>query len=104
MREVCGAVSGMYIVLGYVCGYNLPEDKQGKIDLYAKVRELADKVRESRGSIVCRELLASVQHTEGGLPEDRTAEYYKKRPCGDIIAQTAQILEEYLLELGIDLN
>ena len=104
MREVCGAVSGMYIVLGYVCGYNLPEDKQGKIDLYAKVRELADKVRESRGSIVCRELLATVQHTECGIPEERTAEYYKKRPCGDIIAQTAQILEEYLLELGIELN
>lgn len=102
MREVCGAVSGMYIVLGTVCGYHLPEDKQGKLKLYNQVRELAEKLRQKRGTIICRELLQNIEHTEGGIPEERTAEYYQKRPCGDIIAETAQMLEEYLNELKIE--
>lgn len=101
LREVCGSVSGMYIVLGALRGYNRPEDKQGKIDLYAEVRELAQRINERNGSIICRELLKNVPHTEGGIPEERTGEYYKKRPCADIIAATAEVLEKYLVQKGI---
>ena len=43
MREVCGAVSGMYMVLGAKNGYSAPDDIEGKKRLYAEVRELADE-------------------------------------------------------------
>lgn len=90
MREVCGAVSGMTFVISAV--YN--EDK-GQI--YARVQAAAEKFREQNGSIVCRELLGL--SSDAGLspvPEKRTQGYYKKRPCADIVASAADILDDYL--------
>ncbi len=100
LREVCGAVSGMYIVLGYLRGYYLPEDYEGKKRLYSEIQELAATFKEKYGSIVCRELLAGVPKTDGALPEARTPEYYKKRPCGEQIEYAARILHEFLEEKG----
>lgn len=46
MREVCGAVSGMFIVLGIVAGYSDPSDAQGKKSTYAAIQELASRFRK----------------------------------------------------------
>ena len=100
MREVCGAVSGMYIVLGYVRGYDDPKDTEGKKALYIEVRELAEQFKTEFGSIICRELLDGVDHTNGPTPEKRTESYYHKRPCGEQVAYCAYILERYLIEKG----
>jgi hypothetical protein len=53
---------------------------------------------QSGGSIVCRELLAGVETTEGGDPEQRTAEYYEKRPCPNLVALAADVLDGFLRE------
>lgn len=100
MREVCGAVSGMYIVLGFVRGYDDPKDTEGKKKLYVEVRELADKFKAEFGSIICRELLDGIEHTNGPIPEKRTENYYHKRPCADQVAYCAYILEKHLTEKG----
>ena len=58
MREVCGAVSGMLMVLGVLYGYDDPGEKdRAKKAHYALVQELAGKFRERNGSIICREIL-----------------------------------------------
>ena len=99
MREVCGAVSGMFMVYDLVLGYSEPGDAESKKRVYADIRELAQRFKaQSGGSIVCRELLAGVETTEGGDPEQRTAEYYEKRPCPNLVALAADVLEEYLRE------
>ena len=100
LREVCGAVSGMFIVLGYLRGYTDPEDYDGKKRLYAEIRQLAAIFEEEYGSIVCRNLLAGVPHTEGGIPEKRREDYYQKRPCPEQIEFSAKILHEFLTEHG----
>ena len=100
LREVCGSVSGMFFVLSKLYGYGDPKEKDGKLDLYARVQELAARFRERNGSIVCRELLGLSEKVSVPVPEERTAEYYKKRPCPDIIADAADVLEEYLREQG----
>ena len=100
LREVCGAVSGMYIVLGFFRGYDSPNDFEGKKRLYSEIQELAAKFREKYGSIVCRELLSGVPHTDGAVPEKRTDDYYKKRPCGEQIEYAAYILNEFLTSHG----
>lgn len=100
LREVCGSVSGMFFVLSKLYGYADPKEKDGKMDLYARVQELAARFRERNGSIVCRELLGLSEKISAPVPEARTPEYYKKRPCPDIIADAADILEEYLREQG----
>ena len=96
LREVCGTVSGAALVLGIVKGYADPRDYAAKKAHYALVQEFARRFREQSGSIVCRELLRGVETTPGNAPEERTAEYYRKRPCPDLAYRAAQILEDML--------
>jgi len=100
LREVCGSVSGMFMVLGFVKGYNEPGNYEDKKELYEHVQELARRYEEANGSIVCRELLGLNVKKEGAAPEKRTEEYYKKRPCTEKIGSAAEILEQYLMELN----
>lgn len=100
LREVCGTVSGMNIVLGYLQGYSLPGSHAEKTELYSQVRALAAQFAEINGSYVCRDLLAGVPHTEGGIPEQRTEAYYQRRPCGQLVACAATILENHLRQQG----
>lgn len=86
MRETCGAVTGAALVVGMMTG-------PGKTEAYAKMQEFCAAFKKEFGSLVCRELLAGVGASEGGSPEERTAEYYRKRPCAEMVAKAAEILE-----------
>lgn len=96
LREVCGTVSGACLVLGIARGYADPGDYAAKKAHYATVQDFARRFREANGAIVCRELLEGVDVAPGGVPEERTAEYYKKRPCPGLAYSAAKILEEML--------
>lgn len=100
LREVCGSVSGMFMVMGFLYGYNQPDDYNRKKELYEHIQELARRYEEANGSIICRDLLGLSVKKEEATPEKRTEEYYKKRPCKEKIGSAAEILEEYLKELG----
>lgn len=90
MREVCGAVSGMTFVIS-----TLYHEDKGSI--YKRVQEVANKFKEKNGSIVCRELLGlTIKGADSPIPEKRTEEYYKKRPCAELVEMAANILEEYI--------
>ena len=96
LREVCGAVSGMFMVAGLLYGYDDPKAGTEKADHYARIQELAHEFEAKNGSIVCRELLGlNVKH-DAPTPEARTDTYYKKRPCEELIGQAAEILEKYI--------
>ena len=45
LREVCGTVSGMFLVLGLLKGYHEPKDQEGKKALYAQVQQLPFRSR-----------------------------------------------------------
>ena len=104
LREVCGAVSGAFAVLGFLCGYDDPTDKEGKSRHYSDIRELARRITEKSGcgSIICREILASrsIPNEAGGEAEARTPAYYHKRPCADLVYIAAEALGEMLDEKG----
>ncbi len=93
LREVCGAVSGMFFVVGTLYGYDAPDD-QAKKELYALVQQLAGAFREKTGSIVCREILDNPPTDPTGSP--RTEAYYKVRPCVRMVYYAAEILEDYI--------
>ena len=102
LRLTCGAVSGMAAVVGMVFAdaESTPENKK---KTYAIVQELCAKFQAETGSLICAELLSGmkVPVEVGGVAEARTAEYYRKRSCADMVALAAQIVEEYLQEQGI---
>lgn len=96
MREVCGTVSGMAIVLGLLYGYDNPRDPEAKNAHYARIQEVSKLFEEKNGSIICRELLGlSIKH-DVPIAEPRTETYYKKRPCKELAGQAAEILEDYI--------
>lgn len=96
LREVCGSVSGMFMVLGFLKGYSTPGDYEGKKELYEHIQELARRYEEANGSIICRDLLGLSIQREEATPEQRTPDYYKKRPCAEKIGSAAEILDSYL--------
>lgn len=101
LREVCGSVSGMFMVLGFIRGYNEPDDYEGKKRLYEEVQELARRYEKDNGSIICRDLLGLTEKKQDAAPEKRTEEYYKKRPCAEKVGSAVEILESYLKEINI---
>ena len=99
MREVCGAVSGAFMIAGLKCGYCDPCDKAAKSAHYALIQKIAADFKQQNGSILCRELLEGVGcngKCQGSVPEDRTAAYYKKRPCAELVYIAAKIVEDEL--------
>ena len=95
-REVCGAVSGMLMVLGLLYGYDTPGDDVSKKRLYQDIQALCGRFREEVGSIVCREILRNP--STDPTPSPRTAEYYAKRPCARMVMTAARILDRYIAE------
>ena len=100
MREVCGTVSAAAMVLGIVRGYSTPGDMELKNAHYRLVRDFAARFRERFGSINCRELLtgAGIDAGAGGDSSERTAEFYKKRPCPELVCGAAEIIDQMLSE------
>ena len=97
MREVCGAVSGMLMVLGVLYGYDeTPGNDPRKKQLYQDVQALAGKFREECGSIICREILKNPPSDPNPTP--RTAEFYAKRPCARMVMTAARLLDEFITE------
>lgn len=116
LREVCGTVSGMTFVAGAVCPApvtgSTSEAQKQKTRNYELVQSLANSFRQENGSIVCRELLglrtkcavsgnvqnAAMQSTSP-VPSERTSEYYKARPCEQLVGIAARILAMKLNEM-----
>lgn len=105
MRMSCGAFNGMALLAGLDCGSTTPGDREGKSYNYKVVQELAARFKEEHGSLICSELLK----IKKGAPlsyeaSERTAEYYKTRPCVNQIISAAKIYAEYLEERPLTPN
>lgn len=96
MREVCGAVSGMSLLVSLCNGNTDPEDSNAKEENYRTVRMLADIFRGKNQTIICRELLGLTEAEKQARPEARTESYYNSRPCPHLVKDAAVIIEHYL--------
>jgi len=98
-REVCGAITGICMAAGLIRGPAETSDKAAKDEHYTFIRGLCDEFRNETGSILCRELLGlAPKQSDSPVSEARTAAYYKKRPCAELVALAAKILSEHLPE------
>lgn len=98
LREVCGAVSGMFMVAGVLYGYDDVKDYEAKKLHYERIQLLAKEFESHNGSIVCRQLLGLGEGKDIPAPEQRTESYYKKRPCAELVGIAATIMEQYIAE------
>ena len=91
-RLTCGAVSGMCMVLGA-----LLSDGADKLAIYEIVQKACADFKNEVGSIICADLLdGNILKDKSPKPEDRTDEYYKRRPCAELCRLAAEITQKYL--------
>ena len=94
MREICGALSGAFLAMGWLYGYEEPGDDGEKAAHYARVQELAAAFREQHGAIQCRALL---DHPDASAtPTPRTEAFYHSRPCAQLVRDAAALLDRYM--------
>ena len=99
MREVCGACTGAFMVLGMKYGSTSGKDAEGKKRMYEIIQKFAARFKEVNGfdSIICRDLLG-LEGASVPTPAARTGEYYKKRPCPELVAMASGLLGEFMNE------
>lgn len=101
MREVCGTVSAIGMAAGFISPAVHPKNMEERTANYALVQELAGEFRKENGSIICAELLGlrPKKEIESPAPSERTEEYYRKRPCPELVACSARIIAKKLLSM-----
>ncbi len=99
LRMMCGAVSGIVMLVGLDCGQTEGSDREGKSACYKVVQDLLARSKEENGSLICAEILG-IQGCEKAhsnyVASERTAEYYKTRPCAAKVESAARIFADYL--------
>ena len=94
MRQTCGAACGMFVLAGLENGSATPGNAEGKKQNYMLVQDLAAKFKAQNGSLICAELLGIAPKPQEPVPAERTAEYYQKRPCVEMVASAVRIYLE----------
>lgn len=97
LRQVCGAVSALFMIAGILKGYTDPNDDVIKQKHYQLIQDLASKFKSQFGSIICRDLLGEDVADTSSMPEKRTPAYYQTRPCEEFIKAASKIAEEMLI-------
>lgn len=90
LREVCGAVSAIFLIAGLKSGYTTPNNDEIKAEHYKRIQDLAEEFKKEYGTIICRELLNI--NPDGYIPTKRTPEYYKERPCLKFVEKASEII------------
>lgn len=99
LRLHCGAFSAAVMLAGAIEGPD-GASKEHRPQTYARVQELHRRFVEENGTISCAELLGRAGVPEDPTPEERTPEYYRKRPCERVIRSACRIIDEMLEEKG----
>lgn len=97
LRLHCGAFSAAVMLAGILEGAE-GANKEHRPTTYARVQEIHRRFIERNGTISCAALLGKAGVPEDPTPEERTPEYYAKRPCAGIIRQACEMLDEMLEE------
>ena len=100
LRETCGCISAMAIILGSLNKCYDPLDNDAKSRHYANVQELALKFKEKFNSYICSDLLNIERKPETPIASIRNKNYYHNRKCADYIEYMAGLIEEKLKEYG----
>ena len=95
LREVCGAVSGAFMIAGLKKGYTFPETAEEKSNHNKLIQSLANSFKDKWGTIKCGELMKKLSEEKKEELNSLGADY-QKRPCLIIVEDMAKIIEEIL--------
>ena len=70
LRMMCGAVSGLVMLVGLDCGQTEGSDREGKSACYKVVQDLLAQSQAENGSLICAEILNTIRRVPA-LPKWR---------------------------------
>ncbi|MEI6752237.1 MAG: C-GCAxxG-C-C family protein [Paludibacter sp.] len=97
LREVCGAVSGMFLVLGLHYPFTNTKDNAAKNTNYKAVQRVAKEFKVEMGSYICADLLKLKHEPQNPESAERNEAYYMTRPCLQCVAKAAEIVGKEIL-------
>jgi C_GCAxxG_C_C family probable redox protein len=90
---ICGAVTGAYMILGFLVGED-EDERQARYKTYELVGEFARRFEGRRGSLVCKTLLGGVDlGTDAGRKEALERNLFRE-VCPGYVRDAGEILEE----------
>ena len=98
MKTICKLVLPILFAALVLCGCTGNKSNgQDKLAIYSLIQDACAQFKNQVGSLICAELLeGKVKVETSPVPEQRTAEYYKKRPCAELCEIAADITAKYI--------
>ena len=93
LAQTCGAVTGAFMVLGLRLAGPDCDQRDGRNDVYAAIRQFAAKFQQRNHSVVCKDLLGCDISTPEGM-QKATKEALFRTICPRLVQDAAEILEE----------
>ena len=93
--DICGAVSGAFMVIGLKYGRTRPDDDEAREKTYSLVKEFQKRFTAIYDSVICRDLLGYRLN----IPEEREQALEKglfENFCPKLVKSAAEILTEML--------
>lgn len=97
MQQTCGAVTGAFMVIGFLRGNYKTEDDEANEIINHLIQEFSHKFAESHGSINCKVLINYDLNTEKGREQANKADVFNKK-CSNFVKLAVELLEETLLK------
>ncbi len=92
LQEVCGAVTGAFMVIGAANGDEVPADHTARKKTYEDVRTFDRRFREIHGSILCRDILGVDMNTKEGQRTIKEKDLFNT-VCAKCVRDAAEIVE-----------
>ena len=95
MQNTCGAISGAFMVIGYLRGKYKDGDEKSAEKTNNLIQEFSKKFSEKHGTINCKTLINYDLNTVEGMAEAKKADVFNKK-CAFFIKTAVELLEETL--------
>jgi C_GCAxxG_C_C family probable redox protein len=95
-EEVCGAVSGGIMVLGFKYGSAEKKNRSAKEKAYRKTRELMDHFQKRHGTYICRDLLKGCDLMTKQGQRDFKKDDLLNRTCKPCVESVVEILDKIM--------
>jgi C_GCAxxG_C_C family probable redox protein len=93
MGEVCGAVTGAFMVLGTRCKEMATNPAEARGPLYERVNAFADAFRARNGSLLCHELTGCDLRTPEGQAQFKNRDLHHTL-CQRLVTSAVELLQE----------
>lgn len=95
-QEVCGVLTGAYLVIGYMYGKSFP-DSEAKEHTIAMVREFSARFSKKHGDTHCRVLLGADMNSDDGKEYIEKNDLFSVR-CEQFVETSCRLLLEIIQE------